>query len=157
MLLCAAIGYMGSRWQPGGALQLPMPELLAGLVMVFGVVLNLLPKLAFRRVGTTVNPLRPAASSVLVTHGVYRYTRNPMYLGQATVLAGAMLYLQNLAALLAVPLFVLYINRWQIVPEERALSARLPEAYAAFRQRVRHWLQRGSGRYGAIWHFTAAE
>lgn len=157
MLLCAAIGYMGSRWQPGGALQLPMPELLAGLVMVFGVVLNLLPKLAFRRVGTTVNPLRPAASSVLVTHGVYRYTRNPMYLGQATVLAGAMLYMQNLAALLAVPLFVLYINRWQIVPEERALSARLPEAYAAFRQRVRHWLQRGSGRYGAIWHFTAAE
>ncbi|MDP9618021.1 MULTISPECIES: isoprenylcysteine carboxylmethyltransferase family protein [Stenotrophomonas] len=140
MLLCAAIGYMGSRWQPGGALQLPMPELLAGLVMVFGVVLNLLPKLAFRRVGATVNPLRPAASSVLVTHGVYRYTRNPMYLGQATVLAGAMLYLQNLAALLAVPLFVLYINRWQIVPEERALSARFPEAYAAFRQRVRRWL-----------------
>ncbi|HDS1634895.1 TPA: isoprenylcysteine carboxylmethyltransferase family protein, partial [Stenotrophomonas maltophilia] len=60
MLLCAAIGYMVSRWQPGGALQLPVPELLAGLVMAFGVVLNLLPKLAFRRVGTTVNPLRPA-------------------------------------------------------------------------------------------------
>ncbi|AWT14333.1 methyltransferase family protein [Stenotrophomonas maltophilia] len=140
MLLCAAIGYMGSRWQPGAALQLPVLELLAGLVMAFGVVLNLLPKLAFRRVGTTVNPLRPATSSVLVTHGVYRHTRNPMYLGQATVLAGAMLYLQNLTALLAVPLFVLYINRWQIMPEERALSARFPEAYAAFRQRVRRWL-----------------
>lgn len=141
MLLCAAIGYMGSRWQPGGALQLPVPELLAGLVMAFGVLLNLLPKLAFRRVGTTVNPLRPATSSVLVTHGVYRYTRNPMYLvGQATVLAGAMLYLQNLTALLAVPLFVLYITRLQIVPEERVLSARFPEAYALFRQRVRRWL-----------------
>ncbi|HEL5040700.1 TPA: isoprenylcysteine carboxylmethyltransferase family protein [Stenotrophomonas maltophilia] len=140
MLLCAAIGYMGSRWQPGAALQLPVPELLAGLVMAFGVVLNLLPKLAFRRVGTTVNPLRPATSSMLVTHSVYRYTRNPMYLGQATVLAGAMLYLQNLTALLAVPLFVLYINRWQIMPEERALSACFPEAYAAFRQRVWRWL-----------------
>lgn len=140
MLLCAAIGYMGSRWQPGGGPQLVVPELLAGLVMAFGVVLNLLPKLAFRRVGTTVNPLRPATSSVLVTHGVYRYTRNPMYLGQATVLAGAMLYLQNLTALLAVPLFVLYISRWQIMPEERALSARFPEAYAAFCQRVRRWL-----------------
>lgn len=140
MLLCAAIGYMVSRWQPGAALQLPVPELLAGLVMAFGVVLNLLPKLAFRRVGTTVNPLRPATSSVLVTHGVYRYTHNPMYLGQATILAGAMLYLQNLTALLAVPLFVLYIDRWQIMPEERALSARFPEAYAAFRHRVRRWL-----------------
>ncbi len=50
------------------------------------------------------------------------------------------LYLQNLSALLAVPLFVLYINRWQIMPEERALSARFPEAYAAFRQRVWRWL-----------------
>lgn len=114
MLLCAAIGGLGSRWQSGGELQLPMPELLAGLVMAFGVVVNLLPKLAFRRIGTTVNPLRPTTSSALVTHGVYRYTRNPMYLGQATVLAGAMLYLQNFAALLAVPLFVLYITRWQI-------------------------------------------
>ena len=140
MLLCAAAGYLASRLWPGTVLSLPMPALLAGGVMAIGLVLNLLPKLAFQRARTTVNPLRPSASSALVTHGVYRYTRNPMYLGQATVLAGAMLYLQNLTALLAVPLFVLYITRLQIVPEERVLSARFPEAYALFRQRVRRWL-----------------
>jgi len=140
MLLCGAIGYLASRLAAGPVVPLPMPALLAGGLVAIGVTLNLLPKLAFRRARTTVNPLRPAVASALVTQGVYRYTRNPMYLGQATVLAGAMLYLQNLAALLAVPLFVLYINRWQIVPEERALSARFPEAYAAFRQRVRRWL-----------------
>lgn len=140
MLLCAAAGYLASRLWLGTVLSLPMPALLAGGVMAIGLVLNLLPKLAFQRARTTVNPLRPSASSALVTHGVYRYTRNPMYLGQATVLAGAMLYLQNLTALLAVPLFVLYITRLQIVPEERALSARFPEAYAGFRQRVRRWL-----------------
>ncbi|HIE4562579.1 TPA: methyltransferase family protein [Stenotrophomonas maltophilia] len=140
MLLCAAAGYLASRLWPGTVLPLPMPALLAGGVMAIGLALNLLPKLAFQRARTTVNPLRPSASSALVTHGVYRYTRNPMYLGQATVLAGAMLYLQNLTALLAVPLFVIYITRLQIVPEERVLSARFPEAYAGFRQRVRRWL-----------------
>lgn len=140
MLLCGAIGYLASRLAAGPVVPLPMPALLAGGVVAIGLTLNLLPKLAFRRARTTVNPLRPAMASALVTRGVYRYTRNPMYLGQATVLAGVMLYLQSPVALLAVPLFVLYITRLQIVPEERALSARFPEAYAAFRQRVRRWL-----------------
>lgn len=138
MLLCALIGYLGSCLWPGAAL--PLPALLAGGVMATGAALNLLPKLAFRRARTTVNPLRPMASSALITHGVFRYTRNPMYLGQATFLTGAMLYLQNPVALLAVPLFVLYITRLQILPEERALSACFPEAYPQFRQRVRRWL-----------------
>jgi protein-S-isoprenylcysteine O-methyltransferase Ste14 len=140
MLWCAGIGWLASRLWPGAVLPVPMPALLATGVVAFGVLLNLMPKLAFRRAGTTVNPLRPSATSTLVTHGVYRYTRNPMYLGQAMVLAAAMLLLQNPVALLAVPLFVLYINRWQIIPEERVLSARFPEAYPLFRQRVRRWL-----------------
>jgi protein-S-isoprenylcysteine O-methyltransferase Ste14 len=64
---------------------MPVPVLLAAVVTL-GVALNLLPKLSFQRAGTTVNPLRPSASSALVTSGIYRYTRNPMYLGQALVL-----------------------------------------------------------------------
>lgn len=108
--------------------------------MILGVVLNLLPKLSFRRAGTTVNPLRPSASSVLVISGIYRRTRNPMYLGQALVLFGAMVYLQNLIALLVVPLFLVYITWQQILPEERALMARFPEAYAQYRHRVPRWL-----------------
>ncbi|WP_295555049.1 methyltransferase family protein [uncultured Stenotrophomonas sp.] len=140
MLLCGAIGYLASRLAAAPLVPLPMPASLAGGLVAIGLTLNLLPKLAFRRARTTVNPLRPAVASALVTQGVYRYTRNPMYLGQATVLAGVMLYLRSPVALLAVPLFVLYITRLQIVPEERALSARFPEAYTAFRQRVRRWL-----------------
>ncbi|MBA0282880.1 isoprenylcysteine carboxylmethyltransferase family protein [Stenotrophomonas maltophilia] len=140
MLLCAGIGWLGSRLWPDAVVPLPMPALMTGGVTAIGVALNLLPKLAFQRARTTVNPLRPSASSALVTHGVYRYTRNPMYLGQATILTGAMLYLQNMIALLVVPLFVLYITWLQIMPEERALLARFPEVYPLFRQRVRRWL-----------------
>ena len=104
-----------------------------------GVVLNLLPAV-FPARRYHRQSLRPSASSALVTSGIYRRTRNPMYLGQALVLLGAMVYLQNLIALLVVPLFLVYITRLQILPEERALMARFPEAYAQYRHRVPRWL-----------------
>lgn len=140
MLLFAAMGF-AARWLwPGLHLRVPVPVLLAEVTVTLGVVLNLLPKISFRRAGTTVNPLRPSASSALVTSGIYRRTRNPMYLGQALVLFGAMVYLQNLIALLVVPLFLAYITWLQILPEERALMVRFPEAYAQYRHRVPRWL-----------------
>lgn len=140
MLLCAALGY-AARWLwPDVGFRVPATALLAGLAMTLGVALNLLPKVSFQRAGTTVNPLRPSASTALVTGGIYRRTRNPMYLGQALLLFGAMLYLQNLLALLGVPLFVAYITRLQILPEERALAARFADAYVQYRHRVPRWL-----------------
>lgn len=140
MLACAMAGLAASRWGSPWTGSAAVPALVTAAVMATGVALNLLPKLTFRRAGTTVNPLRPQAASALVTHGVYRHTRNPMYLGQALVLLGAMLYLQDLRALLALPLFVAYITRFQILPEERVLSARFPGEFAAFCRRVPRWL-----------------
>lgn len=75
-----------------------------------------------------------------MTGGIYRHTRNPMYLGQALVLLGGMLWLGSAVALLVVPLFVGWITRFQILPEERVLSARFGADYAAFRREVRRWL-----------------
>ncbi|MEI2261471.1 isoprenylcysteine carboxylmethyltransferase family protein [Stenotrophomonas indicatrix] len=138
MLLCGLLGLGLSRWLP--AAELPTPWWAAVAVMAAGLVMNLLPKLAFQRAGTTVNPMRPASSTALITRGVYRYTRNPMYLGQAAFLLGGMLYLQNLPALAVVPMFVLYITRFQIHPEERVLGERFGAQYKAFRQQVRRWL-----------------
>ncbi|AWH53139.1 protein-S-isoprenylcysteine methyltransferase [Stenotrophomonas sp. ESTM1D_MKCIP4_1] len=137
MLLCGAMGYLLARVWPWPVL--PVPGWIAVLVMLAGLALNLLPKLAFRRARTTVNPLRPAAATALVTEGIYRHTRNPMYLGQGLVLLGAMLWLGSAAALLVVPMFVGWITRFQIVPEEQVLSARFGVDYADFRRRVRRW------------------
>jgi protein-S-isoprenylcysteine O-methyltransferase Ste14 len=95
---------------------------------------------AFRHAKTTVNPLSPANSSSLVTSGIYRFTRNPMYVGLALVLLAWALFLSSPWSLLGPLVFVLYINRFQIVPEERILSGIFGEAYSAYRTKVRRWL-----------------
>lgn len=94
----------------------------------------------FVRARTTMNPTKPATTTSLVTHGVYRVTRNPMYLSLLFYLVAWAVYLSNWLTLpLAVP-FVLYITRFQIQPEERALSERYGQEYAAYAARVRRWL-----------------
>jgi protein-S-isoprenylcysteine O-methyltransferase Ste14 len=96
--------------------------------------------LAFRRAHTTVNPLRPQAASSLVTTGIYRYTRNPMYVGLLLTLLGWNAFIASPHALPWLAVFVLYMNRFQIAPEERALLSLFGDAYAAYRARVRRWL-----------------
>ena len=104
--------------------------LLIGLSAVFG----------FHRAKTTVNPLKPEASTALVTGGVYRWTRNPMYLAMLLVLIGWACIVSNWAALAILPLFVIYLNRFQIEPEERALQSRFGAEFESYRRKVRRWL-----------------
>jgi protein-S-isoprenylcysteine O-methyltransferase Ste14 len=107
---------------------------------VLGVVVAVLSSMAFKRVGTTVNPLKPDAASVLVTSGVYRHTRNPMYVGLATVLLGWAMYLGAPLAIVGPVAFVAYITRFQIIPEERVLSIKFGGEFAEYQARVRRWL-----------------
>jgi len=122
------------------ALTFPIPSVFAFPVAAVGASLDAIALVHFLRRRTTVNPLKPSSASVLVTEGVYRLTRNPMYLGLATLLLAWAIYLGNLAALAGVPLFILYMNRFQIGPEERALEARFGAEYIAYRARARRWL-----------------
>jgi protein-S-isoprenylcysteine O-methyltransferase Ste14 len=96
--------------------------------------------LSFIRARTTMNPTKPSAASSLVTGGVYRVTRNPMYLSLLLYLLAWAAYLSNWLALLLVPIFVVYINELQIKPEERALFALFGAEYASYKARVRRWL-----------------
>ena len=105
-----------------------------------GVAFDVLGLVAFRRARTTVNPLKPRNASTLVTHGIYKFTRNPMYVGIALLLTAWACHLSALLPFLGPVLFVLYINRFQIEPEERALKALFGQEYAAYAARVRRWL-----------------
>lgn len=118
------------------SLQLPAALTFAGL----GFGFSLLGVISFRRARTTVNPTTPGAAAALVVSGVYRFTRNPMYLGFLCVLLGELAWLGNPAALLAAPALVIYLNRFQIVPEECALRARFGAEFNAYTTRVPRWL-----------------
>lgn len=109
-------------------------------VMLVGVAVCLAGVLSFRLARTTVNPLKPETATALVSSGIYRYTRNPMYLGFAIALVAWSIYLVSLVALLGVAGFMLYMNRFQIGPEEDALASLFGEDFAAYRTRVRRWL-----------------
>lgn len=95
---------------------------------------------SFRRAHTTVDPRYPQKMTALVTGGVYRVTRNPMYLGMLLALAGWALWLGQLLPFIILPLFILFLNRWQIAPEERALERTFGAEYTLYRARARRWI-----------------
>lgn len=105
-----------------------------------GGAFSLAGMLAFRRAKTTVNPLHPDKASALVTAGVYRFTRNPMYVGLLLVLLAWAVGLSSLEALAGPVAFVLYINRFQIGPEERVLRTKFGREFEAYKSSVRRWL-----------------
>lgn len=106
----------------------------------FGAVVALAGVIVFRLERTTVNPLTPSASSSIVSRGIYRFTRNPMYLGILLGLAGWAMYLSNAAAALLLPAFVAYLTQYQIKPEERILLAKFGAPFAQYLSRVRRWI-----------------
>jgi protein-S-isoprenylcysteine O-methyltransferase Ste14 len=110
------------------------------LVSALGAAMGVAGVIAFRSKRTTVNPLTPSASSALVSGGIYRFSRNPMYLGLLLVLAGWALYLSNVAAAMLLPVFSAYMTRYQIKPEERALSAKFGPEFAQYMAQVRRWI-----------------
>ena len=113
---------------------------LAVALAVIGQGIGIAGIVSFRRARTTINPMKPAAASALVRSGVFRFTRNPMYLGLLLTLVGWAVWLWSPAALLLLPVFVLYIDRFQIGPEERVLTKLFGAEFAGYRTSVRKWL-----------------
>lgn len=106
----------------------------------FGIVACALGVLEFKWAKTTVNPTKPQSSSALVKSGIYRRTRNPMYLGFLLILIGLAILTANLVAFLILPAFALYMNQFQIKPEERALTSIFGDEFRAYCSSVRRWI-----------------
>jgi protein-S-isoprenylcysteine O-methyltransferase Ste14 len=143
VLLCAGVMVAMERVLPTAVMlsQIEAPlGLLAGFLAATGIVVAILGALAFRRAGTTVDPRYPDRASQLVVSGVYRVTRNPMYLGMLLCLAALAVYLRSPSAGLLLPLFVAYMNRFQIRAEERAMRDRFGAIYERYAASVRRWI-----------------
>lgn len=143
VVLAAIVGvgmWGAAKALPGLAVAVPASTAVAGLLVALGGAVGLAGVVAFRASRTTVDPTRPARASSLVHAGVYRRTRNPMYLGLALGLAGWAIHLSNWAAVALLPVFVAYMTRFQIKPEERALLEKFGPSFAAYLASVRRWI-----------------
>jgi protein-S-isoprenylcysteine O-methyltransferase Ste14 len=129
-----------ARLFPQADLVIPGRRLWIAACVVLAVAITAAGIAAFRRHQTTVDPRKPEQASTLVSGGIYRRIRNPMYLGFLLLLAGWGFYVANWAAALLLPLFLLYMNRFQIRPEERALQARFGAEFEKYTAAVRRWL-----------------
>ncbi|MDX5592044.1 isoprenylcysteine carboxylmethyltransferase family protein [Pseudovibrio sp. SPO723] len=139
-LLCAALMWVLAVGIPG--YPLPRPVAVAGfaLFLLLGLGIGIAGVLEFRRLKTTVDPTNPQKVNTLVTSGVYKFTRNPMYIGMLIGLVGWAIYLSSMAAFLGLIAYVGYMNKFQIEPEERALREKFSDAFEAYEKQVRRWL-----------------
>jgi protein-S-isoprenylcysteine O-methyltransferase Ste14 len=125
---------------PGLSFRLPGTSAIALALVAIGVAVAAAGVIAFRDKRTTLNPLNPSASTSVVSGGVYRVSRNPMYLGFLLALAGWAVYLSNAGAALLLAAFVVYMTQYQIKPEERILLDKFGDEFAQYMSRVRRWL-----------------
>lgn len=122
------------------SLDFPGRAMLAAVIAGAGLLIDLVSVAAFIRAKTTVNPLAPSRANALVVGGLYRFSRNPMYLGMLMILLGWAVYLAQPLALLPVAAFVVLIEVMQIRPEEKALEEKFGEDYRSYKKRVRRWI-----------------
>ncbi|HEX6811558.1 MAG TPA: isoprenylcysteine carboxylmethyltransferase family protein [Planctomycetota bacterium] len=129
-----------SAFVPLARVPLPGGILAAVAAMLAGTLVALAGVWQFRRAGTTVHPMTPERTSKVVSGGLYRWSRNPMYLGMALVLFGLAAWRSTLAGYALAALFCAYLTRFQILPEERVLLAAFGPEFAAYMARVRRWI-----------------
>ena len=115
-------------------------EAVATPITLLGAGFSLAGIVSFRRARTTVNPMKPETASFLVCTGIYCVTRNPMYVGLLFVLLAWAVYLSSAWALLGPLAFFIYIDRFQIPAEERALLTLFGDEYMDYKTKVRRWL-----------------
>lgn len=120
------------------SLDFPITQLLGGLLVGAGIILMALAAMEMRKQRTTIIPHRDADS--LVTSGIFKRTRNPIYLGDAAILAGLALRWDAVLALILVPIFIWIIEKRFIIPEENMLRRKFRADFARYEQKKRRWI-----------------
>lgn len=110
------------------------------LLILLGIIFSISALASFRNAKTTFNPLKPQSATSLVVSGTYKLSRNPMYLGIAFILLAWSIFLVDPWFLLGVIGFIIYMNQFQIVPEEKAMFSLFGEQYINYSKKVRRWL-----------------
>lgn len=140
VIIIAIVMYSISKTMPSLQFSFNGSTLIAVGLIVLGLCIGMMGIAQFRKVQTTPNPQALDRVSSLVTSGIYQYSRNPMYLGLVLALLGWGFYLSHVLPFVLVPVFMLYMTRFQIQPEERMMARKFGNDYQAYLMRVRRWI-----------------
>ena len=140
VIITAAAMYGVSKMVPALTFSLNGSTALAVGLGVMGLSLGIMGVTQFRIAQTTPNPQALEKVSSLVTSGVYQYSRNPMYVGLVLILLGWAFYFSHLLAFVLLPIFILYMTRFQIQPEERMMAQKFGKTYQDYLNKVRRWI-----------------
>ncbi len=139
LAFCIILAWAQGRFLPLGlSLDRPIVQFLAGCLIGAGLLLIALAALAFWQARTTIIPHQMPSN--LITSGIFSRTRNPIYLGDAMVLAGLILFWDAVLSLPLVPIFVWWIERHFIIPEENRLRRKFRADFARYCQKTRRWV-----------------
>ena len=140
VIITAAAMYGTAKIMPSLQFSLSGSTVLAVGLGVMGMSLGVMGVTQFRKAQTTPNPQALEKVSSLVTSGIYRYSRNPMYLGLVLILLGWAFYLSHFLSFVLLPVFILYMTRFQIQPEEQMMARKFGKTYQAYLNKVRRWI-----------------
>ncbi len=142
LLGCGTLMWLLAKYLPGFGFEIGYHVPLSGMVLLAGLVIIFMAKANLTKHCTTEQPGRhalPRATTLVIT-GVYRFSRNPIYLGMAILLIGWAMMLMNWIGIIGVIVFVAFITRFQIIPEEKMLERIFTGEYKRYRSRVRRWI-----------------
>ena len=137
-LVFAALIFFSTEWTPN--IVFSGQNLISLFFMIAGLIVLLIAISAFIKFKTTINPLKPEQASSLVMTGIFKFSRNPMYLGMLLLILSLWIKTGAILGFIFVPGFIAYMNYFQILPEERAMKALFSEKYDNYCQQVRRWL-----------------
>ena len=119
---------------------IPYRTLFSIVILSIGILVIINPVVKFIKSKTTVNPVEFKNVEKLVTSGIYKYSRNPMYLGMIMIIISTTVYYLNFYSLLTPFIFYFWINRFQIKREEVFLEEKFGQEYLSYKTKTRRWI-----------------
>jgi len=137
-VLPLAAAFLGDEVAPMGFVHGPSRWIIGSLLVLAGLALNIVGFITQRRAGTDPIPFRPTTR--IVSNGIYRFSRNPMYVGFSLWTFGIAFLVNSAWMLLAAPIGIFLTDRFVIAKEERYLERKFGEEYLSYKRNVRRWI-----------------
>ena len=137
LVLIVSIYFSSKKIDP---INIPLQLEISIFILSAGILIFVNPVLQFIKSKTTVNPIQFEEVNKLVTSGIFKYSRNPMYLGMLMIVLSTSIFYLNIYSILTPLLFILWINKFQIKREEEFLIEKFGDEYLSYKKKTRRWI-----------------